>query len=196
MKKTFETILTGGISMKKTFKTIAAHLILTVFCMALAAGCGKNPQKIKENTQETQTQEAVETESAVQIGNGTTVAPTPVPPGTDPDPETVPKADQTDVGKTAVLKLGDEEPVFCYTYNSQTSQERLTVMSDSDPDNGTARITVYSVKLGGISGLAEAIGQELHRDQNQKQQIGHMYKTFLETHHSTTSSPILLAISP
>ena len=147
--------------MKKTITIIAAYLILIVFCMAPAAGCGKNHQEIKENTQETQTQEAGETENAVQIGKGTTVAPTPVPPGTDPDPETVPKADQTDVGKTVVLKLGDEAPLFCYTYNSQTSQERLTVMSDSDPDNGTARITVYSVKLGGISGLAEAIGQEL-----------------------------------
>lgn len=86
-----------------------------------------------------------------------------VPPGTDPDPESIPKADQSDVGKTKTLILGTEIKYFIYVRNVNTSEELLTVLVDSEIDHkaDTAPVVVYSVNFGGVNGLIDSIGKEV-----------------------------------
>ena len=81
--------------------------------------------------------------------------PLPNPPGSLIDPDSIPKADQSDVGKTVELSIGDK--IFDYFYDSQSGKERLLVLESVDFYQNLGKITIYETKLGGMDGLIAAL---------------------------------------
>ena len=79
----------------------------------------------------------------------------PNPPGSLIDPDSIPKADQSDVGKTVELSIGDK--IFDYFYDSQSGKERLLVLESVDFYQNLGKITIYETKLGGMDGLIAAL---------------------------------------
>lgn len=76
-------------------------------------------------------------------------------PGTLRDPASIPKADQSDVGKTVTLSIGNK--TFDYFYDSQSKKERLMVLESVNFNENLGKITIYETKLGGLDGLIDAL---------------------------------------
>ena len=86
--------------------------------------------------------------------------PLPNPPGSLPDPDSIPKADQSDVGKTVELSIGNK--TFDYFYDSQSGKERLMVLESVNFDENLGNITIYETKLGGLDGLIAALEKPIN----------------------------------
>lgn len=78
-----------------------------------------------------------------------------VPPGTLRDVSSIEQAEQTDVGKTVSLILGDK--VFYYFIDRETDQERLMILESVEFAQNLGRITVYETALGGLDGLLKGM---------------------------------------
>lgn len=86
---------------------------------------------------------------------------------TDPDvpgslisPDSIPKADQSDVGKTVTLSIGNK--TFDYFYDSQSKKERLMVLESVNFYENLGKITIYETKLGGLDGLIAALKKPIN----------------------------------
>lgn len=99
-----------------------------------------------------QTTTAVATTPAVTTG--------PNVPGTLPDPDSIPKADQSDVGKTVTLSIGNK--TFDYFYDSKSGKERLMVLESVNFYENLGKITIYETKLGGLDGLIAALKKPIN----------------------------------
>ncbi len=122
-------------------------------CLALQDEVTTTPTK---PTDVTTTTSAVTTPAVTT----TTSTPTPNPPGSLIDPDSIPKADQSNVGKTVELSIGDK--IFDYYYDSQSGKERLLVLESVDFYQNLGKITIYETKLGGIDGLIAALKKPIN----------------------------------
>ena len=79
----------------------------------------------------------------------------PDPPGTLRDPNSIPQANQSDVGKTVSLFIGDK--TFDYFYDTESKKERLLVLESVDIYQNIGKITIYETTLSGLDGLLNAL---------------------------------------
>lgn len=101
-----------------------------------------------------------------------TPALTPVPPGTLPEVDSLPKADTSLVGTTCTLRLLDvERQRFAYYYDAKTGRERLVTVpvppdkyipeEEIEVPPAAGPLTVYETSLGGVEGLKAAMTGEI-----------------------------------
>lgn len=105
-------------------------------------------------TPDTTTPKAPDTDSSVTDGVTETSRPAveTVAPGTWPDPESIPKADRTNVGKTEKYTPEAYDRLYYY-YNKETGFERLVVMKNVRVGESYVLLNIYDTDLGGIAGL-------------------------------------------
>jgi hypothetical protein len=82
-----------------------------------------------------------------------------VPPGTLSSVSSVPQADQSEVGKTVSLSVGNK--IFDYFYDTESGRERLLVLESVDFSKNLGKITIYETKLGGLNGLIDALNSPI-----------------------------------
>ncbi len=96
----------------------------------------------------------------------------PVPPGTLPEVDSLPKADTSLVGTTCTLRLLDvERQRFAYYYDAETGRERLVTVpvppdkyipeEEIEVPPAAGPLTVYETSLGGEEGLKAAMTGEI-----------------------------------
>ena len=136
------------------FKRSISMILSCVAGALLLAACADVQNGTADGTTEAATT-PVQATTAVTTTSATTTEPTPAPPGTLRDPASIPKADQSDVGKTVTLSIGNK--TFDYFYDSQSKKERLMVLESVDFYENLGKITIYETKLGGLDGLIAAL---------------------------------------
>ena len=81
-----------------------------------------------------------------------------VPPGTFPDPQTVHRADCSDVGTTQTLSWSKEHTTrFVYCHDPVSGKEALIVEDPVPQEGGTYLFTFYDIDVNGVAGLYESI---------------------------------------
>ena len=81
-----------------------------------------------------------------------------VPPGTFPDPATLPRANTSDVGTTQTLPWATEHTTgFLYLHDPVSGKERLIVAGYGVHEGGTCLFTIYELDVNGTAGLYESI---------------------------------------
>lgn len=153
------------------------RLLLMLSVLLLLASCANLQEEVGDasdvsHATSTTTTTPVVTTPAVTTPAATTPAattpaspqpdpkPLPNPPGSLIDPDSIPKADQSDVSMTVELSIGNK--TFDYFYDSQSGKERLLVLESVDFYQNLGKITIYETKLGGMDGLIAALKKPIN----------------------------------
>ena len=82
-----------------------------------------------------------------------------VPPGTPPDVNAIPKADQSLIGENVQIILAQEQYAvpFYYSYEEASGMERLAVIIDAEK---IPMLIIFETELNGAEGLCEMIASQ------------------------------------
>lgn len=109
----------------------------------------------------TETEKTVTTTSSLITEKvpDTDTDPVPDRPGSLPDPDSLPQADQSSVGKTVELSLKNER--FYYYYDADSGKERLIVVDLLSTEEDGGILYIYETDLNGLHGLCKAIASPI-----------------------------------